>query len=109
MECIDAVNTISLVKGTTLTKTLNVSLDGNPVNITGAVGTLFVKKNSKDSDSYISKSGTITDAVNGIMTFNLTATDTAIPAGDYVYSIKLVELSGRTSQSFWEMFKISYN
>ena len=107
MSCeIDALKTISIIKKTDNTFTVTAKTDGSPYGITGAVATLGVKKNAKDTNFVILNTGVITDAVNGIVTFTLTDTECDVPAGDYVYSIKLVELSGRISQGETQTFKI---
>lgn len=68
--------------------------NGSAIDITGYVILFTVKAaldtDATDSNALISKSGTITDAANGLASISILSTDTLIEAGTYYYDIKYV-------------------
>ncbi len=66
-------------------KIVNCVISG--IDATGFTPYLTVKKKTLDTSIYLSKIGTVTDP--SIVSFNLTASDTSMNYGDYVYSIEL--------------------
>jgi hypothetical protein len=94
---------ISVYQGST--KTVNVNLtnpDSTPYNASGAVLYFTVKQNYTDANNFFSLVTTglgdnLTNALTGLMTFNLTTGETTLCAGDYPGSLLLVDVnSGRS-------------
>lgn len=73
------------------THSVNVTFKVNKiaVDITGYTFNFMAKASISDADSaaVIDKSGTISDAANGVFNISLTPTDTNIPAGRYFYEV----------------------
>ena len=57
-------------------------------DVSGFIPYLTVKKNDDDEIPVLMNTGIVTDA-SGSLAFNLTAIDTSIVAGDYVYDITI--------------------
>ena len=75
-------------------KTEIKDLDGNPINLTGAVVFLTAKKNKQapDADAVIRKEVSAHTAPTlGQTEFTLTAEDTDITSGSYFYDIQVVQ------------------
>jgi hypothetical protein len=71
--------------------------DDNPLDLTGAAVWYTVKERASDLDTsaLIQKKITShTDATGGVTLLSLSATDTDIDPGDYVYDFQLVSASG---------------
>lgn len=60
-------------------------------DVSGFTPYLSVKKKTTDTDSILVKTGIVTDA-SGTLLFNLSAIDTSIPYGDYVYDVTIEKL-----------------
>jgi hypothetical protein len=78
---------------------------GAILNITGATCSLKVSPLGQPSVESLNKSGTITDAINGIFKVELLASDTlGWVGGKYVLQPIIVDFSGKTfkpSQGIW--------
>lgn len=90
-------NKITICSGES--RTINLAVvdsSGTPVDITGAVLKLTVKKDDtlSDTNSLIQVTGSIVNGTAGTATFSLTTTSTNKPAGIYKYDIKVKRTSG---------------
>jgi hypothetical protein len=86
-------DTLEIIKGDTKPYTITVkNSTGTAFNLTGYTIKFSVKNHVDDTDAaaIISASGVITlPATGGIFTINLTATQTNVAAGDYIYDIQI--------------------
>jgi len=72
-------NAIVMYRGDDRTVQLTVKkTDGTAFDLTGSTVTMYVKRRitDKDSEAVITKTGTLTDATNGVVEFYLTPSDT---------------------------------
>ena len=84
---------ISLYAGETRDISTIVSdSSGDLVNLTGYTAELMVKydRNTSDDEAVIFKDGTINTPEAGLIEFNLSDSDTSVPARKYYYDIKII-------------------
>lgn len=85
-------------------------VDGDPIDLTGATVFFTVKKklSDADDDAVIEKEITsFDDPDSGIATLILSATDTNIPAKNYVFDIQLKTADNKISSSLSANFFVS--
>lgn len=75
-----------------------VNADGSPHDLNGKTLTLTVKRNTlqRTVPPGFAVAGVLTDAVRGLVTFTLSATDNAMDPGRYVYDVVMVDGGDRT-------------
>ena len=109
---------ISVIRKTTvpLVVTFTDADTGSAIDITGYTVFFTVKKNTSqvkdatDNDALIQKTlTTFSDGAQGVARINLTATDTSIPAGSYVYDIGYKDLSSNRFFSESDEFTVLGN
>lgn len=97
----NSANLISLFRGDTFDSTVEVNyitivngevVVGNAVDLTGYTAKFTAKKrpDQADASAVISKSLTISDAANGIITVSLTHLETDLTPGIYYYDVQIV-------------------
>jgi hypothetical protein len=99
MSCIENLTNLEVVRTDTKTFSINVTNNGNPVDISGYLLFFTVKANINDLDdnALISKTQVCPDDIiseAGIGYINLTSVDTTIPIANYTYDIKLQRNAG---------------
>jgi len=88
---------LEIYKNTTKTYELWFTKNGAGTDITGWTIFFTVKENMKDADISAKIKKDITshdDATSGKTSIELSATDTALPAGNYYYDIKYLDDDG---------------
>ena len=87
---------MNIIKGTDNSITITFKENEEPLNITGYSILFTVKKqcdiNKADTEALITKTITDhTDPTEGISTLELTNEDTDIPAGEYLWDLRLIK------------------
>lgn len=91
---------ITMPRGDTRAWTVTCSRSGAPINITGASIVMTGRLRLNDVDKVFSRSGTVTDALNGVATVTMLPVDTtSLPPEDttLVYDVELTEAGGAVS------------
>lgn len=92
------------------TLTLNARDASNlPVSLAGKTVAFYVGKSPWHPDSprvLVTKTGTVTDAANGVFTVPVAATDTQYRHGDYEHVSKTTDGSGNVAQVCTGRFRI---
>jgi len=76
--------TITIYQKNTATIEVTVTQDGEAFDLTGYTCTFNVKKNKTDETFILEKEGSVS---SNVITFDLTADDTDIDNGSYVYEV----------------------
>jgi hypothetical protein len=88
---------LSVYRGDTKTVTATFTQDGSAYDLTGYT-CYFTVKNKPDADNTDSEAliqKEVTNAVgDGIVTFDLTSSDTQVAEGEYFYNIRIIDAGG---------------
>ena len=95
-----AYTDITIDQGTDFESTLDlIGDDGTPIDLTGYQFSGQIKKSYYSSTVSANITITVPDAANGVTYLKITAANTAnIPAGRYVYDVKMVDTSNTVTR-----------
>jgi hypothetical protein len=89
-------------------RTLNLTITGFQT-IASFVITMSCKRTLADAAPRWTETATITNPISGLCSIALTAPDTSIPEGTYIYDIKVVDNNGvpqHTQRSTFEITRV---
>jgi hypothetical protein len=91
-----AIHDITIQQGATFAKTLTITDDSDvAINISSDTFRGQVRKKHSSTDTEASFTCTITDGANGIVSWSLSATDTAaMGSGKFYYDVEWVKADG---------------
>lgn len=95
-----AYTDLTVDQGTDFESNLDlIADDGTPINVTGYTFTGQIRKSYYSANATANIAITVTDAPNGNAYLRMTAANTAnIPAGRYVYDVKMKDTSNTTTR-----------
>lgn len=103
----DMSNTLIVKKWTSETRDWTITANWTPVDITWYTFSITFRPkdtlySTDDTDVVIQKNMTIVDAVNWLVSFTLTETDTDIEPCEYVWAVSFVDWNQPVWEQKWE-------